>query len=141
MAEAGAELLVRTLPLIDQGEALETPQAAEGVTYAKKIRAKEARIDWTRPAAEVDRKIRGLSPYPGAWFELPSDKGPVRVKALLSTLEDAAGAPGAVLDDRLLVACGDDAVRLLCVQREGRGAQDAEVFLRGQAVAPGTVLG
>jgi methionyl-tRNA formyltransferase len=141
MAEAGAELLVRTLPLIENGEAMETPQAADGVTYAKKIRPKEARIDWTKPAAEIDRKIRGLSPHPGAWFELSTEKGPVRVKALLSTSEDAEGAPGEVLNDHLLVACGSGAVRLLRVQREGRGAQDAEVFLRGQAVAPGTRLG
>jgi methionyl-tRNA formyltransferase len=141
MAEAGAELLVRTLPLIDNGEAMETPQADDGVTYAKKIRPKEARIDWTKPAAEVDRKIRGLSPYPGAWFELATDKGPLRVKALLSTTEGADGAPGEVLDDRLLVACGEGAVRLLRVQREGRGAQDADVFLRGSPVAAGTVLG
>jgi len=141
MAEAGAELLARTLPLIERGEAVETPQADEGVTYAKKIRAKEARIDWTRPAAEIDRKIRGLSPYPGAWFELPSDKGPVRVKALLSAFEDVDGAPGEVLDEKLLVAGGSGAVRLLRVQREGRGAQDAEVFLRGSPVAPGTKLG
>jgi methionyl-tRNA formyltransferase len=141
MAEAGGELLVRTLPLIDEGEALETPQAADGVTYAKKIRPKEARIDWTRPAAEVDRKIRGLSPFPGAWFELPTDRGPVRVKALLSTAEDAYGAPGEVLDERLLVACGQGAVRLLRVQREGRGAQDAEAFLRGSPLAAGTMLG
>ena len=140
MAEAGAELLVRTLPLIETGEARETPQAAEGVTYAKKIRPKEARIDWTRPGREVDAKIRGLSPYPGAWFELPTDKGPQRVKVLLSAFEHADGAAGEVLDDRLLVACGAGAVRLLRVQREGRGAQDAEVFLRGQAVPAGTKL-
>ncbi|MFC3068299.1 methionyl-tRNA formyltransferase [Phenylobacterium soli] len=140
MAEAGAELLVRTLPLIARGEATETPQAAEGVTYAKKIRPREARIEWVRPGREVDARIRGLSPYPGAWFELPTDKGPVRVKVLLSTFEDAEGVPGEVLDERLLVACGEGAVRLLKVQREGRGAQDAEVFLRGQAVAPGTKL-
>ncbi|MDB5476196.1 MAG: fmt [Phenylobacterium sp.] len=141
MAEAGAALLARTLPLIEAGEARETPQAEDGVTYAKKIRAKEARIDWTRPAAEIDRKIRGLAPYPGAWFELPTDKGPVRVKALLSTFEDADGAPGQVLDDRLLVAGAEGAVRLLRVQREGRGAQDAELFLRGSPVTPGTQLG
>jgi methionyl-tRNA formyltransferase len=141
MAEAGAELLVRILPLIDNGEALETPQAAEGATYAKKIRPKETRIDWGKPAAEVDRKIRGLSPHPGAWFELATDKGPLRVKALLSTTEDAAGAPGEVLDDKLLVACGGGAVRLLRVQREGRGAQDADAFLRGSPVAAGTMLG
>jgi methionyl-tRNA formyltransferase len=141
MAEAGAELLTRTLPLIERGEARETPQAEAGVTYAKKIRPKEAKIDWARPGAEVDRKIRGLSPAPGAWFLLPTDKGPLRVKALLSAYEDADGPPGEVLDEKLLVACGQGAVRLLRVQREGRGAQDAEAFLHGSPVAPGTVLG
>jgi methionyl-tRNA formyltransferase len=115
------------------------------VTYARKIKAAEARIDWTRPAAEVDRHIRGLSPFPGAWFEAPSDKGPVRVKALLSRVEDGAyaqgrGAPGAVLDDGLLIACGDGAVRLLKAQREGKGAQDADVFVRGFPLVAGTVL-
>jgi methionyl-tRNA formyltransferase len=141
MAEAGAELLVRTLPRIEAGEARATPQAEDGVTYAKKIRPREARIDWARPAAEIDRKIRGLSPHPGAWFELPTDKGPVRVKALLSAFEDADGSPGEVLDDRLLVAGSQGAVRLLRVQREGRGAQDAALFLRGSPVAPGMKLG
>ena len=141
MAEAGAELLVRTLHALGRGEARETPQASGGVTYAKKIRPREARIDWTRPGAEVDRKIRGLSPAPGAWFELPTDRGPVRVKALLSANEDGDGAPGEVLDEALLVACGSGAVRLLRVQREGRAAQDAEAFLRGQSVAAGERLG
>jgi len=141
MAAAGAELLARTLADIERGEALETPQAAEGVTYAKKIRPKEARISWTKPAAEIDRKIRGLSPFPGAWFQLPTDKGLVRVKALLSAFEEVDGPPGEVLDDRLLVAGGEGAVRLLRVQREGRGPQDAEAFLRGQPVAAGTRLG
>jgi len=141
LAAAGAELIARTLPAIADGTAVAVPQAEEGVTYAKKIRPKEARIDWTKPAAEVDRRIRGLSPFPGAWFLLPTEKGPVRVKALLSAYEDADGAPGAVLDDRLLVACGEGAVRLLRVQREGRGPQDAEVFLNGTPVAAGTVLG
>jgi len=140
MAEAGAGLLVRTLPLIARGEARETPQAAHGVTYARKIRPKEARIDWARPGREVDRKIRGLSPHPGAWFELAGDKGPVRVKALLSAFEDADGAPGEVLDDSLLVACGDGAVRLLRVQREGRAPQDAQAFLRGSPVPAGATL-
>jgi methionyl-tRNA formyltransferase len=141
MAAAGAELLARTLAAVERGEARETPQAEDGVTYAKKIRAKEARIDWAKPGAEVDRKIRGLSPFPGAWFSLPSERGPVRVKALLSAFEDAWGAPGEVLDDRLLVATGAGAVRLLRVQREGRGPQDAEAFLNGTPVAAGTRLG
>jgi len=140
LAAAAADLIVRTLPDIEAGTATEVPQAEDGVTYAKKIRSKEARIDWTRSAREVDLKIRGLSPFPGAWFMLPTDKGEVRVKALLSAFEDADSAPGAVLDDRLLVACGEGAVRLLKVQREGKGAQEAEVFLRGQPVAAGTKL-
>jgi methionyl-tRNA formyltransferase len=141
LAQAAAQLIVRTLPEIAAGRAVETPQAEDGVTYAKKIKSREARLDWTLPAAELDRRIRGLSPFPGAWFLLPTDKGEVRVKALLSSLEAGEGAPGTVLDDALLVACGEGAVRLLRVQREGRGAQDAEVFLRGQPVAPGTRLG
>jgi len=141
MAAIGAELLARTLPEIEAGTAIETPQAEEGATYAKKIRPKEARIVWTKPGVEIDRKIRGLSPFPGAWFQLPGDKGPVRVKALLSAHEDAEGPPGQVLDDRLLVGTGEGAVRLLRVQREGRGPQDAEAFLRGQPVTPGTMLG
>jgi len=141
LAVVGADLLARTMAAVERGEARAVAQAEEGTTYAKKIRPKEARIRWAKPAAEVDRKIRGLSPFPGAWFELPTDKGPVRVKALLSRLEDAQGAPGAVLDETLLVACGEGAVRLLRVQREGKGPQDAESFLRGLAVAPGLVLG
>jgi methionyl-tRNA formyltransferase len=137
---AAAGLIVRTLTDIEAGRAVETPQAQDGIVYAKKIRAKEARIDWSKLGREVDRKIRGLSPAPGAWFLLPTQKGEMRVKALLSVFEDADGAPGQVLDEQLLVACGEGAVRLLKVQREGRAAQDAEAFLRGQKVAPGTML-
>jgi methionyl-tRNA formyltransferase len=141
MAAAGAELMARTLADIEGGVAVETPQSDAGVTYAKKIRPKEARIVWNRPAVEIDRKIRGLSPFPGAWFSLPTDKGPVRVKALLSAFEDRDGQAGEVLDDRLLVAGSKGAVRLLRVQREGRGPQDAESFLRGQPVGAGAMLG
>ena len=141
LAAAAAELITATLPAIADGTAVEAPQVEDGVTYAKKIRPKEAKIDWARPGEEIDRKIRGLSPFPGAWFTLPSEKGPVRVKALLSAYEDAEGQPGQVLDDRLLVGAGAGAVRLLRVQREGRGPQAAEVFLRGQPVAAGTRLG
>ncbi|KSB88245.1 methionyl-tRNA formyltransferase [Caulobacter vibrioides] len=140
LAAVGARLLPVALAAIERGGAIETPQAEDGVTYAKKIKPAEARIDWTRPAAEVDRHIRGLSPFPGAWFEAPSDKGPVRVKALLSKMEDASGEPGTVLDDALLIACGEGSVRLLKAQREGKGVQDAEVFVRGFPLATGTVL-
>lgn len=140
LAGLGAALLVETLPKIARGEAVEVAQPEEGVTYARKITPDEARIDWTRPALEVDRQIRGLSPFPGAWFEAPSAKGPVRVKALLSAVEDGAGAPGEVLDDGLLIACGEGAVRLLEAQREGRGRQAAGEFLRGFPLGAGTRL-
>jgi methionyl-tRNA formyltransferase len=140
LAAVGARMLPVALAAIERGGARETPQGEDGVTYARKIKTAEARIDWTRPAAEVDRHIRGLSPFPGAWFEAPSEKGPVRVKALLSRVEDADGSPGAVLDDALLIACGAGAVRLLKAQREGKGVQDAEVFVRGFPLATGTVL-
>lgn len=141
LAEVGAALLARTMAAVARGETEAKAQAEEGLTYAKKIRPKEARIRWDRSAVEVDRKIRGLSPFPGAWFELPTPKGPVRVKALLSRVEDGEGAPGRVLDEALLVACGEGAVRLLRVQREGKGPQDAETFLRGAPVPAGTELG
>jgi methionyl-tRNA formyltransferase len=134
LAEVGAGLLVRTLPSIEDGAAVEAAQPADGVTYAKKIRPRETRIDWTRPAAEVDCRIRGLSPSPGAWFEAKSERGPVRIKALLSRVEEGEGAPGEVLDERLLIACGTGAVRLLAAQREGRGAQQLDDFVRGFSV-------
>ena len=137
----GAHLLPRALAAVERGGAVETPQATDGVTYARKINPAEARIDWTRPAAEVDRQIRGLSPFPGAWFEAPGEKSPVRVKALLSRLEEGEGDPGAALDGALLIACGSGAVRLLTVQREGRSAQDADAFLRGFPAPAGAVFG
>ena len=140
MARAGADLLVTTLDDLAGGRAVETPQAAEGATYARKISPRTARLRWTRPAAELDCKIRGLSPFPGAWFEAPGPRGPVRVKALLSRAEAGSGAPGEVLDDALLVATGEGAVRLLRLQREGRGPQDAADFLRGLPLPAGTKL-
>jgi methionyl-tRNA formyltransferase len=140
LAAAGAGLVGPTLAAIEAGTAVATPQASDGVTYAKKIRPKEARLDWTKPGEDLDRRIRGLSPFPGAWFMAPSEKGPVRVKALLSRFEDADGAPGELLDDNLLVGTGKGAVRLLRVQREGRGPQDAETFLRGFPLSAGARL-
>jgi methionyl-tRNA formyltransferase len=140
LAATGARLLPVALAAIEREVVRETPQPEEGVTYAKKIKSAEARIDWTRPAAEVDHHIRGLSPFPGAWFEAPSDKGPVRVKALLSRVETASGAAGTTLDDALLIACGDGSIRLLKAQREGKGVQDAQTFTRGFPIAAGTVL-
>ena len=141
MSHVGAALWPRALAAIERGGATETPQAGEP-TYARKITPAEARIDWTRPAAEVDAHIRGLSPFPGAWFAGPDG---ARIKALMSSVADGAGAPGETLDDALTVACGADAqrggaVRLIRVQREGKAAQAAEEMLRGHPLPAGTVL-
>ncbi|WP_294614292.1 methionyl-tRNA formyltransferase [uncultured Roseovarius sp.] len=131
----GARLVVEALERLD---ALEPePQPEGGVTYAAKIDKAEARVDWTRPATEVDQLIRGLSPFPGAWIEVDGQ----RIKLLGSALAEGHGAPGEVLDADPRVACGSGAVRLLRLQRAGRGAQDAEEFLRGMALPVGTVLG
>ncbi|MHB8528211.1 MAG: methionyl-tRNA formyltransferase [Caulobacteraceae bacterium] len=140
LAGAGARLMVESLAALAHGEAVETPQNPEGVTYAKKIRASETRIRWDRPAARVDARIRGLSPFPGGWFPAPSERGPVRIKVLLSQVEEGQGAPGRLLDDGLLVACGRGAVRILAAQREGRTAQDAAAFLRGFPLPAGGLL-
>ena len=141
MATTGATLWTRALAAIERGGVTETEQVGE-VTYARKITPAEARIDWTRPAAELDCHIRGLSPFPGAWFEAPGPDGPVRVKALMSgPVAQGAGAPGEVLDGELLIGTGDGAVRLLRVQREGKAAQGPAYFLRGFALPVGTILG
>lgn len=140
LATIGAPLLARAVSALERGTLIATPQADTGVTYAHKIDPAEARIDWSAPAATVDRHIRGLSPFPGAWFLLPTDKGPVRVKALMSALADGDGPPGAILNAPLVVACGDGAVALKTVQREGRQPLDSEVFARGLALAPGARL-
>jgi methionyl-tRNA formyltransferase len=140
MSHVGAGLWPRALAAIERGSVTPSEQVGEP-TYAKKISPAEARIDWARPAVEVDAHIRGLSPFPGAWFEAPSETGPVRIKALLSALADGSGAPGTVLDDALTVACDDGAVRLIRVQREGKAAQSADEMLRGFALTAGTVLG
>lgn len=141
LARLGADLVPRALAALERGLAVETPQAEEGATYAAKLTSAEARIDWTRPAPVVDRCIRALAPSPGAWFELPGADRPLRVKALMSRLSAAAGHPGEVLDDDLLVACGDGAVRLTRLQREGRAPQDAQAFLRGCPAPAGVMLG
>jgi methionyl-tRNA formyltransferase len=140
LAPAGAALMAEVMAKVADGTAVETPQPEEGATYAKKIRPAETRVRWDRPASRVDRQIRGLSPFPGAWFLAPSAKGPVRLKALLSRAEDGVGAPGVLLDDRLLVGCREGAVRILRLQREGRGPQDATDFLRGFPLSPGERL-
>ena len=123
--------MVRALAALSRGVLGFTPQAEDGVTYAKKLDNAETRIDWSRPAADVHNHIRGLSPFPGAWCLADFGKGPERVKVLRSTLAEGSGAPGAVFDGTLTVACGSGAVRLTEVQRAGKGAVTAAEFLRG----------
>ena len=135
MMRVGADLMGRALAALERGSLEFTPQPDEGAIYAKKIEKAEARIDWSRPAQDVHNHIRGLSPFPGAWFELELGGKPVRVKALRSTLGQGSGTPGTLLDD-LTIACGTGAVRLTQLQREGKGAMDAATFLRGAGVLP-----
>ena len=140
LADVGARLLPEALAGFAEGTMVGTPQSSDGVTYAQKIKASEARIAWRRPAHEVDCHIRGLSPFPGAWFEVPTERGSVRVKALLSEAGELEGAPGKVLDEQFLIGCGDGSVRILRAQREGKGPQEAADFLRGFPLPPGTRL-
>ncbi|MCE8545176.1 methionyl-tRNA formyltransferase [Ruegeria pomeroyi] len=134
LSAMGGDLIVEALARLPELTA--EPQPEDGITYAAKIDKAEARVDWTRPAVEIDRQIRGLSPFPGAWTEIAGE----RVKLLASRLAEGQGAPGAVLDDALTVACGTGAVSLTRLQRAGKGAQDADIFLRGWPVPKGTRL-
>ncbi|THH35066.1 methionyl-tRNA formyltransferase [Aliishimia ponticola] len=134
LSQLGAGAIVEALAALD--DLVPQPQPDDGVTYAAKIDKAEARIDWTRPAAEVDRQIRGLSPFPGAWTEWQG----ARLKLLASRAEDGQGAPGDVLDDDLLIACGADAIRITRLQRAGKGAQAAAEFQRGAAITKGARL-
>ncbi|APX12626.1 methionyl-tRNA formyltransferase [Tateyamaria omphalii] len=134
LSDMGARLIVEALTHLS--DLTPKPQPQEGVTYAQKIDKAEAAIDWSRDAAEVDRLIRGLSPFPGAWF----DHAGTRVKVLGSELAQGTGPAGTILDDALTVACGTGAVRLTRLQRAGKGAQDADVFLRGLPLPKGTQL-
>ena len=124
LSALGSEALVEALAGLD--DLTPEVQPEDGVTYAEKIEKAEARIDWTCPAAEVDRLIRGLSPFPGAWCEMDG----VRVKLLGSRLAKASGAPGAVVGP-LTIACGDGAVESTRAQKPGGRGMDADEFLRG----------
>ena len=137
LSRVGADLMLRVLAAAERGSLSLTPQPADGVTYAEKISKNETRIDWTRPWRHVHDHIRGLSPFPGAWFELDG----VRVKVLRSTRGESVGPPGLALDNKLTIACGDGAVRLVQVQRAGKQPMSAEEFLRGTPVKAGTRVG
>lgn len=134
LSQIGARAIVNALNDLDQ--LVPEVQPEDGVTYASKIDKAEARIDWTQSALEIDRQIRGLSPFPGAWCEIDGQ----RVKLLESRLSEGAGQPGELLSDDLVVACGNGAVQLLRLQRAGKAAQEAEVFQRGMGLTAGAMF-
>ena len=134
LAKLGAVMMVEVLADLPEFEPIEQPD--DGVTYAAKISKEEARIDWSRPAAELVRQIQGLAPFPGAWFEANGE----RIKLLAADVASGRGAPGEVIDDRLTIGCGNGALRPTQVQRAGKGTMSAEELLRGFFIAKGKVL-
>jgi len=134
--------MVRALAALERGALQPTPQPEEGVTYARKIEKDEARIDWSRDAKALDAHIRGLTPFPGAFFEVVRDGKPVRVKVLRETPVDRKGAPGEVLslDGGITIACGQGALKLTELQRAGKGPMKADDFLRGFPLETGERL-
>jgi len=137
LSAIGGDLMLRGIGALERGALQLQKQPADGVTYAAKIDKSESRIDWSKPWQDVHNHIRGLSPFPGAWFEMQGEKDVARVKVLRTTKGDGSGTPGTLLDDRLTIACGNGAVRILELQRAGKQPMKAEEFLRGTAVAKG----
>ncbi|HYM33256.1 MAG TPA: methionyl-tRNA formyltransferase [Candidatus Cybelea sp.] len=136
LARVGAPLMVQTLAALAAGTAKPQPQPATGVTYAAKIERDEGRMDWRKGAIELDRIVRAMSPWPGAWFEVSG----ARVKIQAAQPVDGLGEPGTVLDDELTIACGLGALKLTRLQRPGRAQLDAKAWLRGNPIPKGTVL-
>ena len=136
LSKLGADLMVRALAALERGSVAQTRQSEAGATYAKKILKEEARIDWTKSAHDIDCLIRGLSPSPGAWSEANGE----RLKILYGEPAHGSGAPGEALDDNLTIACGSDALRLVRLQRAGRGVMSAAELLRGFSLPKGARL-
>jgi methionyl-tRNA formyltransferase len=136
LAPLGADLMVRAMGALERGRLQLSRQSEDGVTYAAKIDKAEARVDWSKPAREVLRHIHGLSPFPGAWCELATDGEAARLKILRCEPARGVGAPGEVLDDRLTIACGQGAIRILELQRAGKAPMKAADFLRGTPLQP-----
>lgn len=128
LAAMGARLMVAALPGIADGTLPPVPQPDEGVTYAAKLSKDEGRLDLTRPAPELDRQVRGLTPWPGTWIDLANGE---KLKVLEAVAVDGAGEPGTLLDSGPTLACGEGALRLIRVQRPGKGPVDGAAFLRG----------
>jgi methionyl-tRNA formyltransferase len=141
LMQAGASLMAEAMAKLEDGDLPLSPQAEDGVLYAAKIAKEEARIDFARGAAEVDCHIRGLAPFPGAWFEADFGGRRERVKVLGSVLGEGGGEAGTVLDDALNIACGTGAVRLTRLQKAGGKPLDAGDFQRGNSLPAGARIG
>lgn len=140
LSNIGGNLIVKTLDSLAQDGLIKAPQADEGITYAQKITKSEGRINWSLSAAEIDRHIRGLTPWPGAWFEVEKSGKQFRIKVKKAHVAKGEGVAGEILDNNFLIACGDGALRIEQVQREGKSPANVEDFLRGFILSPGTVL-
>jgi methionyl-tRNA formyltransferase len=138
LSQLGAELMVEALAQLEAGTLEAIPQPPDGVTYAAKIDKRETRIDFNAPARKVADHIRGLSPFPGAWFEATLGGKPERIKVLRAATDASGGEPGILLDDRLTIACGEGAIRIEELQRAGKQPMGASEFLRGTRLAAGT---
>jgi methionyl-tRNA formyltransferase len=138
LAPVGADLMLRAISKLKSGKLRLVKQVNEGVTYARKIDKAEARIDWDKPARAVLHHIHGLSPFPGAWCEMPIDGELVRVKILRCRTSAGSGVPGTLLDDKLRIACQKRAIRILELQRAGKQPMKADEFLRGTPLKLGT---
>lgn len=137
LSEMGASLLVPTLSTFAAGDLVANAQSTDGVTYASKLERGEGLFDFQASAAEIERKVRALNPWPGTWFEHEG----VRIKVGAVELQgDTNAEPGTVIDDALTIACGEGAVRPVRLQRPGKGMMDVDAFLRGYPIKPGSKL-
>ncbi len=137
LAPLGADLMVRAMGALERGKLQLAKQSEQGVTYAEKIHKAEAKIDWTKSAHDVLRHIHGLSPFPGAWFEIAIEGDAARIKVLRCEIAKASGKPGELLDDRLTIACGDGAIKILELQRAGKPPMKSAAFLNGTPLKAG----
>lgn len=140
LSAMGAELIVEALARLERDALPAMPQPESGTTYAKKLSRDEARLDWSWPADALERRIRAFTPWPGSWFEHDGQRIKLLAASLVAEVGGAPEIPGTVLDDRLTVACGEGALRIVRLQREGKAPADAAAFLRGYPVPPGSVL-
>jgi len=140
LAGMGARLILTALDRLASGQLKPKPQPVEGATYAAKLTREEERLDWRRPASDLQRQVRAFSPSPAAWCDMAGERIKVLEAEALSGSGSGSAAPGTLLDDRLTIACGEGALRLLRVQRPGKAVMDSAAFLRGFRLSVGSLL-